>query len=48
MSENQEMVVNEIYSYITNKGQRVYTPNVEFAEIMAKKYGTNEVYVEKN
>ena len=47
MSEDQQ-IVNEIYAYINDKGQRVYTPNVHFAEIMAKKYGTDKVYVEKN
>jgi histidyl-tRNA synthetase len=47
MSEITNEVV-EIYAYFDDKGQKVYTPNVEFAEIMAKKYGTNDVYVEKN
>jgi hypothetical protein len=47
MSEITNEVV-EIYAYTDDKGQKVYTPNVEFAEIMAKKYGTNDVYVEKN
>jgi hypothetical protein len=46
MSEDQ--VVNEIYAYINDKGQKVFTPNFQFADIMAKKYGTDEVYVEKN
>jgi hypothetical protein len=46
MSEDQ--VVNEIYAYINDKGQKVFTPNVQFAEIMANKYGTGKVYVEKN
>ena len=46
MSEDQ--VVNEIYTYINNEGQKVYTPNYQFADIMAKKYGTDKVYVEKN
>jgi hypothetical protein len=46
MSEDQ--VVNEIYAYINNEGQKVYTPNYQFADIMAKKYGTDKVYVEKN
>ena len=46
MSEDQ--VVNEIYAYINNQGQKVYTPNYQFADIMAKKYGTDKVYVEKN
>ena len=38
---------NEIYSYINDKGQRVFTPNLEFAHIMATKYGTNHVFIEK-
>jgi hypothetical protein len=46
MSEDQ--VINEIYAYVNNKNQKVFTPNVQFAEIMAKKYGTIKVYVEKN
>ena len=46
MSEDQQ-IVNEIYVYINDKGQRVFTPNLQFAEIMANKYGT-KVYVEKN
>ena len=47
MSEDQQ-IINEIYAYINDKGQKVYTPNVNFADIMAKKYGTDKVYVEKN
>ena len=47
MSEDQELI-NEIYAYTNGKAQKVYTPNVQFAEIMAKKYGTIKVYVEKN
>ena len=45
---NEDQVVNEIYAYINNEGQKVYTPNYQFADIMAKKYGTEKVYVEKN
>ena len=45
---NEDQVVNEIYAYINNEGQKVYTPNYQFADIMAKKYGTDKVYVEKN
>lgn len=47
MFENTNEVV-EIYAYINGKGQKVYTPNYQFADIMAIKYGTNDVYVEKN
>jgi len=39
---------NEIYSYVNDKGQKVVTPNLEFAHIMATKYGTKNVYIEKN
>ena len=46
----QETQVNEveIYGYTNNDGQKVFTPNLEFAHIMAAKYGTKNVYVEKN
>jgi hypothetical protein len=47
MSEDQ-ITVNEIYAYVNDKGQKVYTPNLEFAKIMSEKYGTKGVYVEKN
>lgn len=49
MSELENEVVGvEIYGYTDNKGQRVFTPNLEFAKIMANKYGTYEVITEKN
>jgi len=38
---------NEIYVYVNDKQQEVVTPNLEFAHIMAVKYGTKKVYVEK-
>jgi hypothetical protein len=38
---------NEIFVYINDKGQKVITPNLEFAKIMATKYETHTVYVEK-
>ena len=38
---------NEIYVYVNDKGQKVVTPNLEFAHLMAFKYGTEKVYVEK-
>jgi hypothetical protein len=44
-NENQEIVV---YAYVNGQGQKVVTPNLEFAHIMAIKYGTENVYVEKN
>ena len=37
----------EIYGYINSKGQKVFTPNFEFAKIMATKNGDEEVFVEK-
>lgn len=46
MSEVTNDVV-EIYAYINDKGQKVYTPNLEFAHIMATKHNS-DVYVERN
>ena len=43
-----EVVEVEIYGYINSKGQKVFTPNFEFAKIMASKNGDEEVFVEKN
>ena len=49
MTETQNEVTEvEIYGYVNAEGQRVYTPNLEFAHIMADKYGTQNVYIEKN
>jgi hypothetical protein len=49
MSElENEVVVVEVYGYINDENQKVFTPNLEFAHIMATKYGTKNVYVEKN
>jgi hypothetical protein len=49
MSEIENEVVEvEIYGYTNDKGQKVFTPNLEFAKIMANKYGTYEVITEKN
>jgi len=48
MTEQETQVIEiEIYGYINNEGQRVFTPNLEFAHIMATKYGTNKVFIEK-
>jgi len=48
MTETQNEVTEvEIYGYVNAEGQRVYTPNLEFAHIMAAKYGTQDVYIEK-
>jgi hypothetical protein len=45
MNQNEEVQVieNVIYGYTDNKGQMVYTPNLEFAKIMAYKYETYNV-----
>jgi len=49
MSElENEITVVEIYGYVNNKGEKVITPNLEFAHIMATKYGTNNVFVIKD
>ncbi len=49
MSETQnELVEVEIYGYINGKGQKVYTPNLEFAKIMVNKHGNGKLYIEKN
>jgi hypothetical protein len=42
-----EVVEVEIFWYFNNKNQKLYTPNFEFANAMARKYGTDNVYVEK-
>ena len=48
MTEQElDLVEVIIYGYINNYGQKVFTPNLEFAHIMATKYGTDKVYVEK-
>ena len=48
MSElENEVTVVEIYGYVNNKGEKVITPNLEFAHIMATKYGTTHVFIEK-
>ena len=45
----QETQVTEIaiYGYTNDKGQKVFTPNFKFAHIMATKYGTKHVFIEK-
>jgi hypothetical protein len=45
--ENQNTEI-EIFSYLNDKGEKVCTPNLDFACIMAKKYGTNLVSVIKD
>lgn len=49
MSElENEVIVVEIYGYVNDEGQKVCTPNLEFAKIMANKYGTNNVFIIKD
>jgi hypothetical protein len=49
MIEQETQVIKiEIFGYVNDKGQKVFTPNLEFAQIMATKYGTTHVYVERN
>ena len=48
MTEQETQVIEvAIYGYTNDKGQRVFTPNLEFAHIMATKYGTKHVFIEK-
>ena len=48
MSElENEVNVVEIYGYINKENKKVYTPNLEFAKIMANKYETFSVFEEK-
>jgi len=49
MTEQETQVIEiEIFGYINDKGEKVFTPNPEFAHIMATKYGTNNVFVIKD
>ena len=34
------------YSYKNNIGHKLYTPNMDFAIIRAKKYGNNSIFVD--
>jgi len=48
MTESETQVIEiEIFGYVNDKGQTVFTPNLEFAHIMATKYGTQHVFIEK-
>jgi len=48
MTEQETQVIEiAIYGYTNDKGQKVFTPNLEFAHIMATKYGTKHVFIEK-
>jgi hypothetical protein len=46
--EETQKEITEVYSYNNPKGVKVYTPNLEFAKIMANKYGTFVVNIENN
>jgi|LauGreDrversion4_2_1035121.scaffolds.fasta_scaffold12734_7 hypothetical protein len=46
MSDVTNEVV-EIFYYYNLEGKKCYTPNAEFAEVQARNYGTDNVYVEK-
>ena len=49
MSElENEVIAVEVYAYINKDGQKVITPNLEFAHIMATKYGTKNVFIIKD
>ena len=46
--ENQTEVIEiKIYGYKNQNGMMLWTSNLEFANIMANKYGTDIVYIEK-
>jgi hypothetical protein len=47
MSEETIVIENLIFSYVGSDGKMYYTPNPEFASAQARKYGTEDVYVEK-
>jgi len=42
-----EVKENIIYGYINGNGEKVFTPNLEFAKIMAYKYETYKLFEEK-
>lgn len=47
MTEQVTQVIEiEIYGYLNKEGQKVFTPNLEFAHIMARKYDTEHIYLE--
>jgi hypothetical protein len=46
--ENQAVVVEiKMYGYKNEEGKMLWTSNLEFANIMANKYGSETVYIEK-
>lgn len=48
MSESTETSVVEIFYYYNDKGQKLYTSNEIFANVRAREYGTNKVFLVKN
>jgi hypothetical protein len=42
------VVENLIFSYYGSDGKKYYTPSAEFATAQARRYGTDDVFVEKN
>jgi hypothetical protein len=47
-TENQTEVIEiKIYGYKNQQGMTLWTSNLEFANVMANKYGTLDVYIEK-
>jgi hypothetical protein len=42
------VIENLIFSYYGSDGKKYYTPSAEFATAQANKYGTEDVFVEKN
>ena len=49
MTEQEAQTIEvKIYGYVNKEGNKVFTPNLEFAHIMATKYGTIHVYIERN
>jgi|APGre2960657505_1045072.scaffolds.fasta_scaffold992778_1 hypothetical protein len=47
MSEEIEVVESKMYYYYGPNGEKLYTPNSEFAAAQASKYETHDVYAEK-
>ncbi len=41
------VIDNIIFSYIGSDGKKYYTPSAEFAAAQARKYGTEDIFVEK-
>lgn len=46
MSGETVVTENLIFSYYGSDGKKYYTPNPEFASAQARKYGTEDVFVE--